>query len=230
MPNWWEEPQQWWEDPNDYIDRTTSGPGTTGGPVGGTIVAPTGPDVTGGGRVGGSVETIYDPGDPNEGFGGGWGGASPFMGAHTLSFDLGTAPRFVAPRFTAPTGESVRNEPGYAFGLDEGERALQQSAAGKGVLRTGGTLKDINAWGQNYAGQKYTDAFNRALSSFDREYAGSLDMYKPLLTEWQTNAAAQQRAAELNFQRQWDQYVFGADDAFRRWEAETRFNLTPPPE
>lgn len=149
------------------------------------------------------------------------GGSGPFPSSN-IRFDLGTLPRFVAPRFVAPTAESVRTEPGYEFGLSEGERALQQSAAGKGVLRTGGTLKDINAWGQNYAGQKYTDAFNRALSSFDREYQGSLDMYKPLLTQWQTQAAANQRAAELAFQREWDQYTFGNLSEFQRQQLENQ--------
>lgn len=150
------------------------------------------------------------------GTGGGFGSPSGFTGARTLNFDFGPVPRFAGPKFNAPTAESVLNEPGYKFGMDEGERALQQSAAGRGVLRTGGTLKDINAWGQNYAGQKYGDAFNRALSSYDREYTGALDSYKPLLTEWQTKAAGTQRARELEFQRQWDEYTFGIDDQFRR--------------
>jgi hypothetical protein len=145
---------------------------------------------------------------------GGNGGPMP---SNKISFDFGAAPRFSAPRFTAPTAESVLNEPGYKFGMDEGQRGLEQSAAARGTLRSGGTLKDITAWGQNYAGQHYTDAFNRALSSFDRLYQGELDMYKPRLTEWQTNAAGTQRAKELEFQRMWDEYTFGKDDAFR-WE------------
>lgn len=204
--------QPLWDDYFLGPGRDNSEPPTTPGsdvPRSMPLVGPNGPLLP-------DITTLLGMDGPSGGDGGGWGGAPAFTGSSRISFDLGSAPRFTAPRFIAPTGESVLNEPGYKFGMEEGLRGLQQSAAGRGVLRTGGTLKDINAWGQNYAGQKYGDAFNRALSSFDREYQGSLDMYKPLLTEWQTNAAARQRAAELNFAREWDQYKFGVDDQFRR--------------
>jgi hypothetical protein len=52
-------------------------------------------------------------------------------------------------------------DPGYAFQLQQGNQALQNSAAaGSGAL-SGAALKDLLKWNQDYAGGAYNDAFNR---------------------------------------------------------------------
>jgi hypothetical protein len=52
-------------------------------------------------------------------------------------------------------------DPGYAFRLEQGMKALQNSAAAKGLLGSGTTLKGITDYGQGAASQEYTNAFNR---------------------------------------------------------------------
>lgn len=171
-------------------------------------------------RMAAPGEDIPVPGEPPPGGGGTLpGGQTPgsdygapsfedYHGPMGPNFGFFTgAPRFSAPRFKAPSAEEARQEPGYDFRLGEGERALQQSAAGRGVLRTGGTLKDILAFGQNFAAQEYSSVFNRALQSYDRTLQASQAEFAPLLVDWQARMAAQQRAAELEFQRQWEKYA-----------------------
>lgn len=52
-------------------------------------------------------------------------------------------------------------DPGYAFQLQQGNQALQNSAAaGSGAL-SGAALKDLLKYNQDYAGTAYNDAFNR---------------------------------------------------------------------
>lgn len=52
-------------------------------------------------------------------------------------------------------------DPGYAFQLQQGTQALQNSAgAGSGAL-AGAALKDLLKYNQDYAGTAYNDAFNR---------------------------------------------------------------------
>lgn len=52
-------------------------------------------------------------------------------------------------------------DPGYAFQLQQGTQALQNSAAaGSGAL-SGAALKDLLKYNQDYAGTAYNDAFNR---------------------------------------------------------------------
>jgi hypothetical protein len=54
-----------------------------------------------------------------------------------------------------------QNDPGYEFRLGEGSKALQRSAAAKGQLFSGGTLKDLTQYNQNFASNEYGNAYNR---------------------------------------------------------------------
>jgi hypothetical protein len=52
-------------------------------------------------------------------------------------------------------------DPGYAFRQSEGMKALERSAAARGNLLSGSTMKGIQRFGQDLASQEYTNAFNR---------------------------------------------------------------------
>jgi len=52
-------------------------------------------------------------------------------------------------------------DPGYAFRLGEGQKALERSAAARGGLISGGALKAAQRYGQEAGSQEYTNAFNR---------------------------------------------------------------------
>lgn len=56
---------------------------------------------------------------------------------------------------------SITSDPGYAFGLQQGQQAVDRSAASKGGLYSGATLKALERYGTNYAGTKLGEAFNR---------------------------------------------------------------------
>ena len=162
----------------------TPGAGPTGQPEGGE---PGG--YTGGGHGG------YFPGSPHPGYNPG--------------YNIKGAPMFKAPVFSYPDkfsfeGKDLANEPGYQFRLGQGLKALDQSAAARGNLRTGGQIKAFNDYSQNYASQEFQNAWDRALGQystnygvsrdvFDRGYTGAKDEYAPKLFEWQTLTAAEQR-------------------------------------
>ena len=92
-------------------------------------------------------------------------------------------PAFSYGDFQAPTLEQAQSQPGYQFGLQQGEQALQQAAAAKGLLRSGGTLKDILNYGQNAATQNYANVFNQNLSQYNTNRAGAVQQYN---TNYQT--------------------------------------------
>jgi hypothetical protein len=52
-------------------------------------------------------------------------------------------------------------DPGYQFRMGEGMRGLQNSAAVRGMLQSGGTLKALSRYGQDYASGEYSNAYNR---------------------------------------------------------------------
>ena len=57
--------------------------------------------------------------------------------------------------------EQFEQDPGYAFRQSEGMKALERSAAARGLLQSGPTLKGIQRFGQESASQEYGNAFNR---------------------------------------------------------------------
>jgi hypothetical protein len=52
-------------------------------------------------------------------------------------------------------------DPGYAFRMSEGLKALDRSAAARGGLLSGSTLKGAQRYGQDLASTEYQNAFNR---------------------------------------------------------------------
>ena len=70
---------------------------------------------------------------------------------------------------TAAGGEFNRNfgmadfqaDPGYQFRQQQGQQALERSAAARGGLLNGGTLKALTRYGQDTASAEYGNAYNR---------------------------------------------------------------------
>ena len=60
-------------------------------------------------------------------------------------------------------------DPGYQFRLAEGTKALERSAAARGILQSGGTLKDITRFGQDQASNEYQNAFSRYLQEREQK-------------------------------------------------------------
>jgi hypothetical protein len=82
-------------------------------------------------------------------------------------------------------------DPGYAFRLSEGQKALEQSAAARGGLLSGTTGKNLLRYGQEMGSQEYTNAFNR----YQAERAARLNPLGSLLASGQSAAANQGTAA-----------------------------------
>lgn len=69
-------------------------------------------------------------------------------------------------QFTAPTAQQAEQTPGYQFQLQQGENALQNSAAARGGLLSGRTLGDMNNYAQGVASTNYQNVFNNALTQY----------------------------------------------------------------
>jgi hypothetical protein len=66
-----------------------------------------------------------------------------------------------ASKYEPFTMDKFQADPGYAFRLSEGTKALERSAAARGGLLSGGTGKALQRFGQEMGSQEYTNAFNR---------------------------------------------------------------------
>ena len=151
-------------------------------------------------------------------------GTGPSAPRGPAQYPFTPVPGFNAPEFDwneefrAPSYTEAEQDPGYQFRLSEGRRALEQSAAGRGTLRTGGTLKDILNYGQSAASQEYGNVFDRYARGYDTrfgtakdkynfKYQGAKDTYAPKLFEWQTKTAFGTNAAQRAYERAWDDYM-----------------------
>lgn len=92
-------------------------------------------------------------------------------------------PAFSYPDFKAPSVADALNDPGYQFRTQEGQRQLEASAASKGVLNSGGTLKDITNYGQNAASQEYANVWNRDYNAYGANRSNAVGNYN---TNYQT--------------------------------------------
>lgn len=68
------------------------------------------------------------------------------------------------------TAADMKTDPGYDFRMQEGQKALERSAAAKGGLQSGGTLKALSDYGQNTASSEYQNAYNRFNADRDRRF------------------------------------------------------------
>jgi hypothetical protein len=73
-------------------------------------------------------------------------------------------------QFQAPTAAQAQATPGYQFGLQQGEGALQAGAAANGSLLTGGTQNALDQYAQNYADTNYNNVYNQALQTYGTNY------------------------------------------------------------
>lgn len=66
---------------------------------------------------------------------------------------------------------ALRSTPGYQFAFDQGNQALDRSAASRGLLLSGGQLKDSQTYGQGMADQLYGTRLNQ-LGTYATQLSG----------------------------------------------------------
>ena len=82
-------------------------------------------------------------------------------------------------------------DPGYAFRLAEGNKALDRTAAARGGLLSGGAMKAAQRYGQEMGSQEYMNAFNR----YQTNRANQLQPLQSLMGAGQTGANVLTQAA-----------------------------------
>ncbi len=89
-------------------------------------------------------------------------------------------------------------DPGYAFRLAEGQKALDRQAAARGGLISGGALKAAQRYGQEMGSQEFQNAFNR----YQTNRANQLQPLQSLMGAGQTAANTLTNAAGVMGQNQ----------------------------
>lgn len=66
--------------------------------------------------------------------------------------------------------EMAQMDPSYEFRRKEGMRGLENSASARGTLLTGGTLRDVLRYNQDYASTEYSRAYGRASQGVQNQF------------------------------------------------------------
>lgn len=143
------------------------------------------------------------------GYTGGGGGGTQSVGGPIAPFSGVTYPQFQPPplpaslqkQFTLPTAEDLRaNDPGYQERFDMGRQAIERGAAAQGSILSGGTLKGLEQYGQNYASGEYNNYVNQQLQQRQQQASDYLNLaYGP---SWQQNQGAVNQYGQLYSQYQ----------------------------
>lgn len=65
------------------------------------------------------------------------------------------------------TGKDLASDPGYQFGLNQGTQGIERGQAARGNFLSGGAMKELARFNEDYAGTKFNDAFTRAQSTWN---------------------------------------------------------------
>ena len=68
---------------------------------------------------------------------------------------------------------ALMTAPGFQFRISEGQKALERSAAARGTLLTGGTLKAITRYGQDFASNEYNNRYNQLMGLANIGFGGA---------------------------------------------------------
>lgn len=66
--------------------------------------------------------------------------------------------------------DDFHQDPGYQFQLDQGQQAIQRSAAAKGMVNSTGTMMDLNNYAQGMANTSYQQALNNFTDNQKQRY------------------------------------------------------------
>jgi hypothetical protein len=118
---------------------------------------------------------------------------------------------------TPTTLEQLQQTPGYQFQLQQGEQAINNSAAAKGNLLSGASLAAANNYAQGQAGtyfqqawnngqQAYQNAFNRQQTNFQQGQTGYQNAFNNQQTQYNQGQTAYNNAQQNFAQNQQQNY------------------------
>lgn len=123
--------------------------------------------------------------------------------------------------FVQPSMDEITGDPVLQAQLTEGQNRLKADRAFRGVLNTGGTLKDIFDWTSDRVKLGAHDAFDRKFRVWDANNQAKFQT-------WNANKDLAFGSFDRNAPQQRDSFLFNQyepaklkfDDAYRRWKAE----------
>lgn len=103
--------------------------------------------------------------------------------------------------YTPTSAQDVLGDPSYGFRKGVGEKALLNNRAAQGLTRSGGTLKDLLDYNQNFASQEFGNVDARRYRDYNTGRGNAMDTYG------------------TNLKTKFDTYGTNRANAFGNWSA-----------
>jgi hypothetical protein len=129
----------------------------------------------------------------------------PYMQAGTQALGQMQDPKFQQSFSMA----DFQADPGYAFRMQEGQKALERSAAARGMTNSGATLKSLANYSQGVASDEFGNAYNRFNNDRNTQF-GRLGT----IAGMGQSATGQAGQAGQNYANAFGQNVTGAANAY----------------
>jgi hypothetical protein len=114
-------------------------------------------------------------------------------------------PNFMAPgAFTGLSESELYADPSYKFRVGQGAGAIENSAAARGVLNSGGTLYDILNFGQKAGSQEYGAQWDRKFNTWNADWNNAMSRF-----------SADKSAVDTGNQNLWMRYLDAQNLHFR---------------
>ena len=128
-------------------------------------------------------------------------------------------PGFQYQEFQAPSLDEITRDPAYQRRLEEGRKALETSAAAKGLLRTGATLKGLTEYGQKVASEEYGSAYQRASQDYERNRDLAYQQFQTGESQRQNQFTAERQGYLDRMNQARDRYMTNRENAMTSWQA-----------
>ena len=138
----------------------------------------------------------------------------PDFGSMTYGGYGVNAPEFTPPpAFDAPEfyGPDAYDDPSFQFRIDQGREARERTAAARGLLNSGGFVRELEDYAQDYASTEYGNMWDRAMQDYQRRFGADLaeynsaygtskDLWESQYMPWEHNSSQSMQAWQAQLQ------------------------------
>lgn len=122
--------------------------------------------------------------------------------------------------YTGPTAAELTADPSYQFVRQQALGAVEGAAGASGMSRTSRKYGAMAELAGGLAAKQYADVYGRGLGEhrygYESGVAGDDTNFGVAVADWDGRNNANQRAAELTYDRNWQRQLYGRDDARTR--------------
>jgi hypothetical protein len=119
--------------------------------------------------------------------------------------------------FVTPDKAALENDPSYQFRKDQAMGALQNSASGRGLTNSGGTIYDLLGTSSQFASTEYGNVWDRQFKEWQDKYNTAKSTYDTNRGNAAENYALNLTGRQNAYDQALSKYTTGRSNALENW-------------